>query len=811
MRRPTADARARLARPVAFDFASWRRGPKHHAVVASIPWCAGWVFGKRRSEPLSFSLKCLRGSVQQMDERAQRLRVATAEVLRQAGSDATVASINKQVLAFCSHLYPRTGYIPITKPSMSQSVVGAVAELWARQDAIQQAPPAVGIRSAMAALQRTMAFKQASRKLRQASRAARRDWFEARIREAEQAAERHDIGGVYRVLNLLAPKRRREQVRIKGPAGELLGPKAEFEEIFAYYQKVFSRDVPFDLPKAPVDAVSEDDVLEAIGMLKGGKAVPPSSVPTEIWLLCPAEYAAFLTPRLNPGEDGTANYPPEASMSGDLAMEDALAEHAREELATVLGQKETDMERETGKSPQKELEEDGERRPKWQRENNKGGKGQSSNSWEGWRTGKRQWERGQQKESGETATEDNHQTKELLKCLVKMSVRHEQELMRIRPDVGFIAFCDTSDLGCMHLLKTVAKSWSDLYTQGKVTSSLKVIMAMAMMKDIRERAEKALQDEEQLQRCFNVGWVQQGATALDPVWVYHTWNAKEKKQEVAETPPLKHSEVMRLLDLLIEHLPREGVLTRFASTKRLDLMQEFKTEVVPMMLQLSLRGNSSQLCYDALKALSGNAVMKLQGVRWRPERAQKPPLAKALEEAYLATAFCDWAPRDQQSWAVLWIVELTGVAVGRLKAEAWEVCWEARLSNPARVTDGGDRLAVPVFEGPNGLDLRHVVADEELELLRCLRSFLPVHKHQPSFTLLTRNELVTVARELLDDESWSVFNGVASRGSEGQEAEVFVSFPPPCYRDITTASEAEKVAEMCLREGSGSLWSSARE
>ena len=112
---------------------------------------------------------------------------------------------------------------------------------------------------------------------------------------------------------MLAPKRRREQVRIKGPAGELLGPKAEFEEIFAYYQKVFSRDVPFDLPQAPVDAVSEDAVLEAIGMLKGGKAVPPSSVPTEIWLLCPAEYAAFLTPRLNPGEDGTVSYPPEAS------------------------------------------------------------------------------------------------------------------------------------------------------------------------------------------------------------------------------------------------------------------------------------------------------------------------------------------------------------------------------------------------------------------------------------------------------------------------------------------------------------------
>ena len=47
------------------------------------------------------------------------------------------------------------------------------------------------------------------------------------------------------------------------------------------------------------------------------------------------------------------------------------------------------------------------------------------------------------KEDTPAETGESKQTQELLKCLVKMSVRHEQELMRIRPDVGFIAFCDT--------------------------------------------------------------------------------------------------------------------------------------------------------------------------------------------------------------------------------------------------------------------------------------------------------------------------------------------------------------------------------
>ncbi|CAE7363353.1 unnamed protein product [Symbiodinium sp. KB8] len=434
---------------------------------------------------------------------------------------------------------------------------------------------------------------------------------------------------------------------------------------------------------------------------------------------------------------------------------------------------------------------------------------------------KRHWS--EQHQSKEGSTVEDPQTQELLRCLVKMSVRHEQELMRIRPDVGFIAFCDTSDLGCMGMLREVALSWSDLYSQGKVNTALKTMLVMSTMKDMRDRAEKVLRDEEQMQRCFTVGWL------------------KEKKQEVASTPPLQHSDVMKLLDvlLILEHLPRDGVVTRFNTTKRLDLMKEFKTEVVPMMLQLSLRGASAQLCYDAMKALSGNAVMKLQGVRWRPERAQKPPLAKALEDAYLATSFCDWAPRDQ-SWALLWLMELTGTAVGRLKAEAWDGIWQARLSNPDRCTDEGDQLAVPVFAETTGLSTLHesfqvaviiyhlgrhlhmpvslclpehmqVVANEELALLQKLRSLTPHHRQHPSLTLLTRNEIFRMARELLDGESWRSFCEFAFQLSQSSGHDGIIAFPLPCLRAVDAVTEAEALAESFLQEGSGFLWSAVRE
>eukprot|EP00439_Symbiodinium_sp_Y106_P008035 s9150_g1.t1 len=95
-----------------------------------------------------------------------------------------------------------------------------------------------------------------------------------------------------------------------------------------------------------------------------------------------------------------------------------------------------------------------------------------------------------------------------------------------------------------------------------------------------------------------------------------------------------------MMDTLIEHLPKEGVLTKFSTPK--GLQETYDMEVIPFNLTLCLRGTSSDLCHQALKALSGCAVTKLVGLRLRPARPSKPPLARAVEEAFIATPMCDW-------------------------------------------------------------------------------------------------------------------------------------------------------------------------
>ena len=55
------------------------------------------------------------------------------------------------------------------------------------------------------------------------------------------------------------------------------------------------------------------EILDSVRKLKGGRAVPPNSVPSEPWSLCAEEYAAFLTPRLNLAASQQTQYPPEAT------------------------------------------------------------------------------------------------------------------------------------------------------------------------------------------------------------------------------------------------------------------------------------------------------------------------------------------------------------------------------------------------------------------------------------------------------------------------------------------------------------------
>ena len=77
---------------------------------------------------------------------------------------------------------------------------------------------------------------------------------------------------------------------------------------------------------------------------------------------------------------------------------------------------------------------------------------------------------------------------------------------------------------------------------------------MALKKSIDE----VRRDDDRLTRCKEAGWLQDGAMALNPQWVYFGWDPKLKKQVVTEQKPLPTSELLSMTDTLECYVIKEG-------------------------------------------------------------------------------------------------------------------------------------------------------------------------------------------------------------------------------------------------------------
>ena len=187
LRRPTADALSRKARAENFDLAPWRQGPKHRAVVALIPWRAGWTFGTRKSVTASYSAQCLRRSIKDGDARSQELRGHIIAAIKDAETVLDITRLNATLVAKCQALYPRTRRSQ-DKPSTRPEVEQKVEDMWTAHRQLGRGTRGRHVYRLFDAWRRVFTFRKASRELQKACREARTAWFEERICQAEAAA-----------------------------------------------------------------------------------------------------------------------------------------------------------------------------------------------------------------------------------------------------------------------------------------------------------------------------------------------------------------------------------------------------------------------------------------------------------------------------------------------------------------------------------------------------------------------------------------------------------------------------------------------
>ena len=218
-----------------------------------------------------------------------------------------------------------------------------------------------------------------------------------------------------------------------------------------------------------------------------------------------------------------------------------------------------------------------------------------------------------------------------------MALRHEEELSRLRVDMNFMMFIDVGgEHSVLPTLQQAASTWQESFGAGTVTTSLRVVLFVGMVRKLQELLQDMLQNQDRVDRLMAVGWLQQGARGLNPVWPYFRWDAATQKQV---SQPLPHDRVLHHVETLIRTASNPLVLLRFRAAKELE---DPEGEVMPFMVSISLRGTQATECFESLQALSHNSVLKLWGLRLRPERLRK---GETVEDAYLATPWTDWKPR----------------------------------------------------------------------------------------------------------------------------------------------------------------------
>ena len=222
VRKIHADALARQAQPIALDLSPWRAGPKHAPVKASVPLIAGWKLKRQSRNQVSFCREALTSSLQHPTEHTFQFRNAVREaVIAATSSGQPISALNTRLLQLCQQYYPAQT-VSRMRPGEDPAVTAGVRRMWQLHRALKRKTAGTALQRIFTAWIKYGDFMRAWRALRAVSRDARKRWLEDQKMQAETAAEKHDMRGVFRVIQRVAPKRKMDQVRVRGVDGKPL-------------------------------------------------------------------------------------------------------------------------------------------------------------------------------------------------------------------------------------------------------------------------------------------------------------------------------------------------------------------------------------------------------------------------------------------------------------------------------------------------------------------------------------------------------------------------------------------------------------
>ena len=280
--------------------------------------------------------------------------------------------------------------------------------------------------------------------------------------------------------------------------------------------------------------------------------------------------------------------------------------------------------RQASSSPQQET-----RKSKWQKPS---GKGPDWTDNQGQASGYQQWQK------------KDEDVKELTNIMGRLLLRLEDEASFRRAEGSWIMFHETqSKSSILANLFECAKIWKDQQKdeKTKLTLGLRHTLLLCLLTELESRASRVTQNQELMEVMRKDGWYVGGDR---PGWVYTRWDPNTKKEVPQEgVEPLDQASLLNSLKILKQRVTVEGALHRFHATRALS--ETYSTESVAFLLTTCHRNPDTTVAeqlYIHFNRLCNCSATRLVGMRMRPERAQRQPLAKVLTERL--------SLRDQKQW-----------------------------------------------------------------------------------------------------------------------------------------------------------------
>ena len=161
-----------------------------------------------------------------------------------------------------------------------------------------------------------------------------------------------------------------------------------------------------------------------------------------------------------------------------------------------------------------------------------------------------------------------HLEKDMVKELVRLSLRHEQQLMRLGQDTVLL-FTFQNRPGekenILPALFKISQAWKQkMESETKPTMSLRVTVVQCLCAELLDRVKKVTTAE-----AFKAVVVRQQWLTPEGHWNFLRWNAETEQLDKIEGQGITQEELEKLIETIQQSCMLPGALYRFQATRRL--------------------------------------------------------------------------------------------------------------------------------------------------------------------------------------------------------------------------------------------------